>query len=147
MGNLLLFASPWISKLAREAPQCLNPRWLKGILSPTKHDKLLNTLKNDQSLANFFQSKVSNVAYLLQQNTGIQTGFHTQQPTKIYGSVITTAILLLGLVKYKPILDSVQNLGAFLWYTGESNDIHNNVDPGHRREWDPKRLRDSLRSE
>jgi|GEM_PF-2131035 len=140
VGNLFLFATPWIARFAKRSPQSFN-NILKGLLSPKKQKQFLATLQNEQGLARFFQSKVSNTAYLLQQNTGFQTGIYTQQPTKIYGALITTPILLFGLVKYRPILDSVQNVGSFLWFVGETNDIHNNVDPAHRREWDPKRLK------
>jgi hypothetical protein len=144
-ANLILFSSPKIAAAAQRWPQhfnnLINHCWLSGVFSETNRKKFTIILQDPVKLAQTIQAKGVNIAKLLQLNTGWQVGLHTQQPSKSLSSILSASVMSYAfLVKYKPIFDCVDNLASFLWFAGESNDIKNNIDPSHRREWDLKRI-------
>jgi hypothetical protein len=141
LANLLLFASPRMAKVIRSSPKIFKSKSLEKIISPSRLEKIRNFLGDEQSLAQFLQSKGVNFAHLFQTNCAMQLGFHTHQPAKILAASLTASYLSLSLFKYKPILDCAGFLSTFFLLAGESNDIHNNADPAHRKEWDPARLK------
>jgi hypothetical protein len=144
-SNLLLFFSPWIAAGALKWKQpvqkyLMNAPLLKQAVSTAKRESFLKVLQNPSKLAEVIQSKGVSFAKLLQLNTGWQVGIYTQQPSKTLSSAISTVAMTSNMFKYRQILDCTDNLTSFLWFAGESNDIKNNVDPAHRREWDLKRF-------
>lgn len=141
-SNLLLFFSPWI---AAGAVKWSNPlqKYLAQLprsISASQKERFLALLQDRKRLGELIQSKGVSFAKLLQLNTGWQVGIFTQQPSKSLSSIISVAAMTSNTFKYRQILDCTDNLASFLWFAGESNDIKNNIDPAHRREWDLKRF-------
>lgn len=144
-SNLLLFFSPFI---ALGAVRWANPiqKYLTNTslwphsFSESQRERFFNVLKDRKKLAEIIQSKGVSFAKLLQLNTGWQVGLLTQQPSKSLSSIISVIAMTSNMFKYRQILDCTDNLASFLWFAGESNDIKNNVDPAHRREWNLQRF-------
>lgn len=86
-------------------------------------------------------NRVASFTRLFQLNTGYQVGINTRQPSKSLSSLMGTFNESVKILKYKiPNLQALGFLSSFFWFSGETNDIRNNNNPGQRREWDQKRL-------
>lgn len=87
-------------------------------------------------------------AALLQLNTGYQVGINTQQPSKSLSSFMGTLTQLGVVLKAEiPYVQTLSYLSSFFWFSGETNDIKNTNNPGHRREYDQRRLLKAFRGE
>lgn len=144
-SNLLLFFSPWIALGAARWSKPLqkylaSTSLLPQSISTAGRERFISLLQDKKRLGEFIQSKGVSFAKLLQLNTGWQVGIFTQQPSKSLSSIISVIAMSANMFKYRQILDCTDNLASFLWFAGESNDIKNNVDPAHRREWNLKRF-------
>lgn len=113
-------------------------KWAKPLLLNVSQPKVL--LQKLNRLASFTR--------LLQLNTGYQVGINTRQPSKSLSSLMGTFNESVKILKYKiPNMQALSFLSSFFWFSGETNDIRNNNNPGQRREWDQKRLFKALKGE
>lgn len=137
--NLLLFLSPWIAKTP-SIKQFVEKQLIRsGRSLPPFAQNVANTLGDPKKLKELFQRGLS-FSFLFQLNSTWQTGIQTMQPSKLL-TVITGAMReSIMMCKVIPFLQAFSYFSNFLWFSGETNDIKNNNDPLHRREWDPRRL-------
>ncbi len=92
-------------------------------------------------------NKISQIPEMLQLNTGYQVGINTQQPSKSLSSLMGTLSKAYTFKHTIPFGMSLSYLSSFFWFSGETNDIKNNNNPGQRKEWDQKRLWQALKGD
>lgn len=140
--NTTMLFSPAISKAAAkymESPEFKKsaakaPKWLLDQMEKVAERKKTGTFLPLLKRMNVFTA-------LLQLNTGYQVGLNTQQPSKSLSSFMGTLNQLLTVFKAEiPYVQTFSFLSSFFWFSGETNDIKNNNNPGQRREWDQRRL-------
>lgn len=110
--------------------------WMKGFM-----DKVANRNPDNKNTFLPLLTRLNAYTALVQLNTGYQVGLNTQQPSKSLSSFMGTLTQLATIIKSDiPYVQTLSYLSSFFWFSGETNDIKNNNNPGQRREWDQRRL-------
>lgn len=137
--NILLLFSPLIAKRFKSVELHKQPVFPFKTRSFRDNPHILKVLADNELLKEKL-IQLTHAAGLIQIVSIYQTSINTQQPSKFLGCLIYTFRGLGMMMKPSAFYQALNFVGSIFWTIGERNDIENYTHPGHRREWDIKRL-------